>query len=293
LAVGQKWPLVSGTLCLGLLLPLTLDPTAYALPISYGGRIVDASGAPREGRVDLEIRLPAVDGSALTGVDAVKLQSIDIDATAPSASQVLKYDGSKWAPATDLDSGGTVTSIVAGSGLTGGTITGSGTIALASPMPALDGGALTNVNAVKIQGRTVSSTAPLDGHVLKWNASASSWETAPDDGGVAGAVSSGQNLGASGATTADVYESTSAPNIRFRRLKEGAGVDLTQNADDVTVAVAAGGISATELAVDAVGSDEIAADAVTASEIATDAVGSAEIAQDAVTASEIATDAVG
>jgi hypothetical protein len=245
------------------------------------------------GTIGLAATLPAVDGSALTGVNAVKLQNSDVDATAPSTSQVLKFDGTKWAPAPDADSGGTVTSITAGSGLTGGTITGSGTLALASPMPALDGSALTSINAVKLQGRSISSTAPSNGHVLKWNDSASSWEAAPDDGGVAGAVSSGQNLGLSDASTADVYESTSAPNIRFRRLKEGAGVELTQNATDVTVAVAAGGISAAELAVDSVGSDAIAEGAVAASEIATDAVGSAEIAADAVAASEIATDAVG
>jgi hypothetical protein len=251
------------------------------------------TGANQIVRLDASAKLPEVDGSALTGVDAVRLQAIDVASTAPSASQVLKYDGAKWAPAADANSGGTVTSITAGSGLTGGTITGSGTFALQSPMPALDGGALTNVSATKLQGRTISSTAPSDGHVLKWSSSASAWEVAPDDGGVAGAISTGQNLGVSGASTADVYESTAAPNMRFRRLKEGAGVELTQNADDVTVAVAAAGISAAELAVDSVGSDEIAEDAVTAVEIATDAVGSAEIAADAVTASEIATDAVG
>jgi hypothetical protein len=244
------------------------------------------------GTVGLAATLPAVDGSALTGVNAVKLQDVAVDATAPSASQVLKFDGTKWAPATDANSGGTVTSITAGTGLTGGTITGSGTFALTSPMPALDGGALTNVNAVKIQGRTISSTAPSNGHVIKWNASASAWEAAPDDGSVAGAISSGQNLGTSDATTVDVYESTAAPNIRFRRLKKGAGVELTQNADDVTVAVAAGGITSAELAADSVSSAAIAADAVTAAEIATDAVGSAEIAAGAVGSSELAADAV-
>jgi hypothetical protein len=259
-----------------------------------GTLAVDAgTGVNQIVRLDAAAKLPAVDGSALTDVNAVTLQNVDVDSTAPSVSQVLKYDGSKWAPATDANSGGTVTSVTAGTGLTGGTITGSGTIALATPMPALDGGALTNVNAVKLQGRTISGTPPSDGHVLKWNAGASTWDAAPDDGGVAGAISSGQNRGTSDATTADVYESTSAPNIRFRRLKEGTGVDLTQNADDITIAVAANGISAAELAVDAVGSDEIAEGAVTASEIATDAVGSAEIAADAVTASEIAADAVG
>jgi hypothetical protein len=244
------------------------------------------------GTLSLAAILPAVDGSALTAVNAVKLQAVPVDAAAPAASQVLKYDGTKWAPAADSNSGGTVTSVTAGTGLTGGSITSSGTIALASPMPALDGSALTSINAVKLQGRLVSSTPPSNGHVLKWNSSASTWEAAPDDGGVAGAISSGQNLGSSGATTADVYESTSAPNIRFRRLKEGAGVELTQNTDDVTVAVAAGGIGATELAVDAVGSDEIAAEAVTSAEIATDAVGAAEIAADAIGAAEIATGAV-
>jgi hypothetical protein len=244
------------------------------------------------GTIGLAATLPAVDGSALTGVNAVKLQAVDVDATAPSPSQVLKFDGSKWAPATDSNSGGTVTSVTAGSGLTGGTITGSGTLALANPMPALDGGALTNVNAVKIQGRTLGSTAPSNGHVLKWNSSASAWDAAPDDGGVAGAISSGQSLGLSDSTTADVYESTSAPNMRFRRLKEGIGVELTQNADDVTIAVAAGGISAAELAADSVTSAAIAADAVSAAEIATDAVGSAEIAAGAVGNAELAADSV-
>jgi hypothetical protein len=258
-----------------------------------GTLAVDAgTGANQIVRLDASSKLPAVDGSALASVNAVKLQSVSVDATAPSASQVLKYDGSKWSPAADANSGGTVTSITAGSGLTGGTVTGSGTIALASPMPALDGSALTNVNAVKLLGRAIGSTAPSNGHVLKWNASASAWEAAPDDGGVAGAISSGQSLGTSDATTADVYESTSAPNIRFRRLKEGTGVELTQNADDVTIAVAAGGISAAELAVDAVGSDEIASDAVTAVEIAADAVGSDEIAAGAVANAELAADAV-
>jgi hypothetical protein len=254
---------------------------------------VDAgTGANQIVRLDATAKLPAVDGSALSGVNAVKLHGVAVDSGAPAASQVLKYDGTKWAPAADANSGGTVTSIVAGTGLTGGTITGSGTLTLASPMPALDGSALTNVNAVKIQGRTVSSTAPSDGHVLKWNATASSWVASPDDGGVAGAISSGQNLGLSDASTADVFESTAAPNMRFRRLKEGTGLELAQNADDITVGIAAGGISATELGVDSVTSSAIGADAVTAAEIAADAVGSAEIAAGAVGNSELAADAV-
>jgi hypothetical protein len=269
---------------------------AASIPVDASTLGFDASGqltvlsAPGTGA--LPDPLPAIDGSALTNVDAASLRGAPLAAGSPTSGQVLKWNGTAWAPSTDANAGGTVTSVTAGSGLTGGTITGTGTLALASPMPVLDGGALTNVNAVKIQGRPVSGTAPSNGHVLKWNASASSWEAAPDDGGVAGAISSGQNLGTSDATTADVFESTVAPNMRFRRLKEGAGVDLTQNADDVTVAIAAGGINAAELATDSVTSVQIAADAVTATEIATDAVGSAEIAAGAVGNAELAADAV-
>lgn len=49
-----------------------------------------------------------------------------------STGQVLKYSGSSWSCGTDLDtnSGGTVTSITAGNGLTGGIISTSGTIAV-------------------------------------------------------------------------------------------------------------------------------------------------------------------
>ena len=50
--------------------------------------------------------------------------------------QVLKWDGSTWAPANDTDtdtnSGGTVTQINTGTGLTGGPITTNGTISLAN-----------------------------------------------------------------------------------------------------------------------------------------------------------------
>ncbi|MBK9630352.1 MAG: hypothetical protein IPO62_04680 [Saprospiraceae bacterium] len=62
--------------------------------------------------------------------------------------QVLKWDGNKWAPADDNggsgSGGGTVTEIKTGQGLTGGTITNTGTISIAN----------TNVN----QGKYGSST---------------------------------------------------------------------------------------------------------------------------------------
>lgn len=78
--------------------------------------------------------LPALGGDisgTLSSVSVNRLRGTTVSATAPAANQVLQFNGSNWAPAT-LAAGGTVTSITAGSGLTGGTITGSGTISLAN-----------------------------------------------------------------------------------------------------------------------------------------------------------------
>jgi len=54
----------------------------------------------------------------------------DIQQGGATSGQVLEWSGSAWAPATlSGGGGGTVTSVTAGTGLTGGTITGTGTIA--------------------------------------------------------------------------------------------------------------------------------------------------------------------
>jgi len=54
----------------------------------------------------------------------------DIQQGGATSGQVLEWSGTAWAPATlSGGGGGTVTSVTAGTGLTGGTITGTGTIA--------------------------------------------------------------------------------------------------------------------------------------------------------------------
>ena len=51
-----------------------------------------------------------------------------------TTGQVAKWSGSAWSCGTDVDtnSGGTVTSVATGAGLTGGTITGTGTVSIAN-----------------------------------------------------------------------------------------------------------------------------------------------------------------
>jgi hypothetical protein len=70
--------------------------------------------------------------SPLTGGGSVSLGSTTSLGLTSSCSsgQILKWNGASWACAADNNSGGTVTSVGSGLGLTGGPITGSGTLAI-------------------------------------------------------------------------------------------------------------------------------------------------------------------
>lgn len=115
------------------------------------------------------------------------------------------WDGAQ-AVSLKADLGGTVTSITAGAGLSGGTITSSGSISLPNvgstgtftkittdtygrvsagtslsasdiPAPAGDlGGSFANAIVQKIQGVTISNTLPTAGQVLAYNSVSSKWE---------------------------------------------------------------------------------------------------------------------
>ncbi|WP_413943124.1 beta strand repeat-containing protein [Bdellovibrio sp. HCB-162] len=75
----------------------------------------------------------AGDVSGTIGAVSVnKIKGVDVDTTGLTSGQVLKYDGTKWAPANDSNAGGTVTNIATGTGLSGGPITTTGTISLAN-----------------------------------------------------------------------------------------------------------------------------------------------------------------
>lgn len=157
-------------------------------------------------------QLPAIDANLLSNINAVKLQSFDVATNTPTSAQVLTYNSttSSWRPQT-VAGGGTVTSVAVnqGTGLTGGTITGTGTIAIdvgvttnkiiqvatGNKLPAIDANALTNVNAVKLQTFDVATNIPTSAQVLTYNTTVSAWRAEAASAG-SGFAQGGNSFGA-------------------------------------------------------------------------------------------------
>lgn len=139
-----------------------------------------------------------------------KLGGMTLDLTGVSNGQTISWNAaqSKWqvSPLT----AGTVTSVTAGTGLSGGAITSSGTISMPNvgtvgtytkvttdaqgrvasgtsltsadiPNPAGDvSGTHSATQVIKIRGVMVSTTAPSNNQVLKYNSASTQWEPSAD-----------------------------------------------------------------------------------------------------------------
>jgi hypothetical protein len=117
-------------------------------------------------------------GGVATAPSVVRIQGIPVSATAPTVGQVLKYDGTNYVPNNSvLTESQTL-------GLSGSTLTISGTgssVVLPTAVDATSstngmvrlagdlGGTASSPLVAKLQGRTLSSTAPTNGQVLKFD----------------------------------------------------------------------------------------------------------------------------
>ncbi|MCX6106293.1 MAG: hypothetical protein NTY08_10740 [Proteobacteria bacterium] len=112
-------------------------PYALRVPVDGSSVVFDQNG-----NLGIKGALQASAGSYLTsdGSGAVSWQSPSfgsltpqsVSASKPSSGQVLTFNGGQWVPQSVSSSGTNGGSVTAGAGLTGGTFTNSGTIALAN-----------------------------------------------------------------------------------------------------------------------------------------------------------------
>ncbi len=153
---------------------LTLVSTLFALDTSF-----------TDARYWNENQAAAGDATGLlSALSVVALRGKPIGVTMPTAAgQVLKWDGTSWAPGTDV--GATYT---AGAGLTlnANQFALDTTFADArywNETQAMIGDVTGTAGAntvARILGRDISTSPPFDQAILKWNQPAQRWEPAPD-----------------------------------------------------------------------------------------------------------------
>ncbi|MFK7923411.1 MAG: tail fiber domain-containing protein, partial [Bacteroidia bacterium] len=151
------------------------------------------------------------------------LQGNPVANTAPTSGEVLKWNGSQWAPATDTDNNTTYT---AGTGMTlsGTTFINTGDtdasddLTTASSATGDVTGTFSTMTVEGLQGRTVANTAPSSGEVLKWNGT--EWAPATDTDNNT-TYTAGTGLSLSGTTFANTGDTDASDDITTATV--GAG----------------------------------------------------------------------
>ncbi|MGZ3770394.1 MAG: tail fiber domain-containing protein [Bdellovibrio sp.] len=143
--------------------------------------------------------------------------------TACTNGQVLSWDNtnSRWACANDANSGGTVTSITAGTGLTGGTITGTGTIGL--------GTELTGVNGLSTTGYVQRTGAGTYSTTSASTTASNNTLVQRDGSGVSGFYGVGITGSTSGSVTLQAPTTVTSYSLTFPAAQGASGQILSNN----------------------------------------------------------------
>jgi len=217
----------------------------------------------------------------------------DIAQNGATIGQVISWNGSTWEL---VDNEGDISSVSAGSGLTGGGTSGDVSLSISynsvtSEMIKDDAVVTKDIAANAITGSQIA-----DGAV----ANADLANNAVNSAKIQNASITAADLGASSVYSTEIADGTIVTDDLANSAVTSAKIaNGSVSADDLgtgSVAadeIATGAVGASEIAPGAVGASEIATDAVNYLEIKTDAVRAAEIQANAVGASEIAADAVG
>lgn len=219
--------------------------------------------------------------------NVAKLQGNPVSNTPPAPGLVLKWNGTEWAPAQDMDTGDDWGTQVAQSAapLTGN---GSSTTPL-TILPEsitsqfIQNGAIQTIDIANgaINAAKLNDMGASDGQILKWNGSA--WAPATDEIGTIGSDNSAENEGKltvlAGIATSSVISSNTANSTNVTLQVSGLGLGISETVgtntitltntgdtdpnDDLKIGDAAGGdlagsYPAPDIAPNAIGSNEIA-----------------------------------
>lgn len=163
--------IVGDTLTLLATAPMTLTGSSGAKSVTVA--VSDATTSTK-GVVELAGDLAGTAASP----SVVSLRGTAVSPTGPTIGQVLKYDGSTWAPGTDNTGGGGVNLVTAGNGVT--VVSNTTTLNFATGLDvtqsptgqgniAINLGALANVSATQLKGSPLcSSFSPTTNQLLQY-----------------------------------------------------------------------------------------------------------------------------
>lgn len=193
-------------------------------------------------RLDALGRLPAIDGSLLTGISGIAGGEANTISSAGGASLFKQKTGS------DLELRGiqatsdfTISQSTNTVDFQINTSNGAGQLLRldsSGRLPAIDGSLLTGISGgaggdTTIQSRDVSSAAPTNGQALLWNDLSSRWEpTTITAGGAGGEINTATSAGGT-----SLYQNKVGSNLVFKGLTNTSDIALTSNANDIEIGV--------------------------------------------------------